>query len=126
MLSFINNKIKYIYYRECSKHFIYSKLKQKYHYGEIMDFIEFTDAKVKKFYRKVAQNIKDIRKAKKVTQLDLALSIGHKSMSTIGKIEAGLENKHYNMEHLYKISKVLDVPICDFFKGVDEVKKEKK
>jgi len=31
---------------------------------------------------------------KKITQLDLPLTIGHKSMSTIGKIEAGLEDKH--------------------------------
>ncbi len=42
-------------------------------------------------------------------------------MSTIAKIEAGIENKHYNVEQLYKISQVLDVPICEFFKGVDDV-----
>jgi len=45
----------------------------------------------------------------------LTLTIGHKSMSTIGKIEAGLEDKHYNIEHLYKIAKALDVEICEFF-----------
>jgi len=32
-------------------------------------------------------------------------------MSTIAKIEAGIENKHYNLEHLYKIAKALDVEI---------------
>jgi hypothetical protein len=37
-------------------------------------------------------------------------------MSTIGKIEAGLEDKHYNLEHLYKIAKALDVGICEFFR----------
>ena len=47
--------------------------------------------------------------------MDLALTIGHKSVSTIGKIEAGLENKHYNLEHLYKISKALQVDIKEFF-----------
>jgi len=52
---------------------------------------------------------------KKITQLDLALTIGHKSMSTIGKIEAGLEDKHYNVEQLYKIAKVLDINICVLF-----------
>ena len=37
-------------------------------------------------------------------------------MSTIGKIEAGLENKHYNVEQqLYKISKALDIDMCEFF-----------
>jgi len=35
--------------------------------------------------------------------------------NTDGKIEAGLEDKHYNIEHLYKIAKALDVDICEFF-----------
>ena len=81
-----------------------------------MDYLEFTDDEVKKFHRVISANVKRIRKAKNITQLDLALTIGHKSMSTIGKIEAGLENKHYNVEQLYKIAKALDVNICEFFK----------
>jgi len=79
-----------------------------------MNHIEYTDEEIQAFHHKIAQNIKRIRKEKAVTQLDLALTIGHKSMSTIGKIEAGLEDKHYNIEHLYKIAKALDVEICEF------------
>ena len=67
------------------------------------------------FHKLITDNIKRIRKEKAITQLDLALTIGHKSMSTIGKIEAGLENKHYNVEQLYKIAKALEVDICKFF-----------
>jgi len=52
---------------------------------------------------------------KNITQLELALRIGHKSMSTIAKIESNLENKHYNLEQLYKISKALDVDIKELF-----------
>ncbi len=81
-----------------------------------MDNLEFTQKEVKKFHNLIANNVKRIRKEKGVSQLDLALAIGHKSMSSIGKIEAGLENKHYNIEHLYKIAKALNVEICDFFK----------
>ena len=81
-----------------------------------MEYLEFTDEEIKKFHRIISDNIKKIRKDKNITQLDLALTIGHKSMSTIGKIEAGLENKHYNVEQLYKISKALEVDICEFFK----------
>ena len=81
-----------------------------------MDYLEFTDEEVKKFHRVISDNIKRIRKSKKITQLDLALTIGHKSMSTIGKIEAELEDKHYNVEQLYKIAKALDINICEFFK----------
>ena len=80
-----------------------------------MKHIEFTDEEVVIFHKLISENIKRIRKEKGITQLDLALSIGHKSMSSIGKIEAGLENKHYNVEQLYKISKVLEVDVCESF-----------
>jgi len=81
-----------------------------------LDYLEFTDDEVKQFHYLISDNIKKIRKSKNVTQLDLALTIGHKSMSTIGKIEARLEDKHYNVEQLYKIAKALNVNICEFFK----------
>ncbi|WP_255494560.1 helix-turn-helix transcriptional regulator [Sulfurovum sp. bin170] len=80
-----------------------------------MKYLEFEDKEIMAFHTSIANNIRKIRKEKNITQLDLALAIGHKSMSTIGKIEAGLENKHYNVEQLYKIAKVLEVDICDFF-----------
>jgi len=78
-----------------------------------LEYIEFSDEEIENFHRLIAENIKRIRKSKNITQLDLALTIGHKSMSTIGKIEAGLENKHYNVEQLYKISKALDIDMCE-------------
>ena len=81
-----------------------------------MEHIEFTDKEVNAFHRKIIDNIKRIRKEKGITQLELALTIGHKSMSTIGKIEADVEDKHYNIEHLYKIAKALDVDVCEFFR----------
>ncbi len=81
-----------------------------------MDYVECTKKEIQNFHTKISVSIKKIRQEKSITQLDLALTIGHKSMSTIGKIEAGLEDKHYNIEHLYKISKALDVEVCEFFK----------
>lgn len=79
---------------------------------------EFSKSEIEAFYRRIAYNVQRIRKLKKITQLDLALTIGHKSVSTIAKIEAGLERKHYNIEHLYKIATVLEVDICEFFKAL--------
>ena len=81
----------------------------------MLGFIEYTDNEIADFHRIIVNNVKRIRMHKNVTQLDLALTIGHQSVSMIGKIEAGLENKHYNVEQLYKISKALDVDICEFF-----------
>jgi len=63
------------------------------------------------------ENIKKIRKSKNISQAELAQTIGHKSVSTIGQIESGYVNKHYNIEQLYKISLALDVDICEFLRG---------
>ena len=81
----------------------------------MLQFIDVDDNDVKNFKKLVASNVKKMRIKKGLSQADLAQTIGHKSMSTIGKIEAGLENKHYNIEQLYKISIALDVNICEFF-----------
>lgn len=73
--------------------------------------LEVDEKEINEFHRKIANNVKRIRKEKDISQTDLAISIGHKSVSTIGKIEANLEEKHYNLEQLYKIAKVLDIKI---------------
>ena len=75
------------------------------------------DEDVSFFYNNVMENVRSIRKEKNIAQLDLAYAIGHKTVSTISKIESGLENKHYNLEHLYKIAKVLEVDICELLKN---------
>lgn len=69
-------------------------------------------------YKQITENVKSIRKEKAITQEELALNIGHSSASMIAKIEAGLENKHYNIKQLYLISKVLDVPLYRLFDNI--------
>lgn len=64
-----------------------------------------------------------IRKEKGVTQLELALSIGLKSVGLISVAEIYHNKKHFNIEHLYKIANVLDVEITDFFQGVSPNKR---
>jgi hypothetical protein len=49
--------------------------------------------------------------------LKLANAMGHQNATFIGKAELLSENKHFNLEHLYKISIVLDVDIEEFFKN---------
>ncbi|WP_152017768.1 helix-turn-helix domain-containing protein [Aliarcobacter butzleri] len=76
---------------------------------------EISQEEIQDLHRKIAHNVKTIRKQKDISQLNLAHSIGHKTVSTIAKIEAGHENKHYNIEQLYKIANALQVDIRDFF-----------
>jgi len=82
----------------------------------MLEPVEFSDQEISTYYANIAANVKAARLAQHVSQMELAYSIGHQTVSTIAKIEAGLENKHYNIEHLYKISKVLNVDICNLIK----------
>ena len=66
----------------------------------------------------IAENIVMLRKKHSMSQLDLALSIGHRSATVISKAEIGREGKHFNIDQLYKIACVLDIPIEYFFTGL--------
>lgn len=74
---------------------------------------------IEDLYRLIGKNVKRIREEKGKSQLDLALSIGHSSAGFIGKVEICIHNKHFNIEHLYKISKVLEIDICEFLKPTE-------
>ena len=56
-----------------------------------------------------------IRKKKGLSQLDISLAIGYKSVSLVSGAESGYKNIHFNIEHLYRISKALSVDISEFF-----------
>ena len=81
-----------------------------------LKIIDFDDDSLEKFYKLISSNMIKIRKDKKISQLKLANAIGHQNATFLGKAELLAENKHFNLEHLYKISKVLDIDICEFLK----------
>lgn len=73
---------------------------------------------VEKMYKIISSNVKALRKSKGISQLDLALAIDIRSTAFYSNCENNKNNKHFNLEHLYKISKVLNVEISEFFKGL--------
>lgn len=72
---------------------------------------------IRDFYKTISNNVKKYRIEKKMSQLELALTIGQKGNAFYNYAENNTNNKHFNLEHLYKISMVLNIPICDFFKN---------
>ena len=74
------------------------------------------DEEVKSFIKQVATNVKRIRQDKGVTQLELALMIGQKSSAFYANAENYAKNRRFNLEHIYKIAKALDVDVIEFFK----------
>lgn len=77
------------------------------------------DEKMRSIYLQIGKNVKRIRQSKKVSQLQLALAIGHKAVGTISVSELGTNAKHFNIEHLFKIAEVLDVDVKEFFEGIE-------
>ena len=67
-----------------------------------------------KLQKTIGKNVRKKRKEKGLSQLKLSEEIGQKSTTIISQAELG-KGKHFNVEQLYKISKVLDCDICDFF-----------
>jgi len=65
---------------------------------------------------RVSANVKKYRELKGFTQMQLALDIGMSGGAYLGRAELRKQNHHFNIRHIAKISKILDVDICEFLK----------
>ena len=64
----------------------------------------------------VSANVKKYREKKGFTQIQLALEIGMSGGAYLGRAELRKQNHHFNIRHIAKIAKVLDIVIEDLFK----------
>jgi len=76
---------------------------------------EFSKKEMEGIHIKIGRNVKKYREKTGMTQLELSLEMGNKSVSLISAAELYTNKKHFNIEHLYKISKILNVPMVAFF-----------
>ncbi|MDD2566917.1 MAG: helix-turn-helix transcriptional regulator [Thiovulaceae bacterium] len=67
------------------------------------------------FFHNISKNVKKIRKEKGMSQLEVALSLGQKSSGFYANAENYAHGKHFNLEHLHKLSKLFEVDITMFF-----------
>ena len=79
-------------------------------------FSNADENEILEFHKKVAQNVRKFRENAGVSQLDLALEIGIKSVAFYSNCENLKYGKHFNLEHLYKIAKALNIDIKELFK----------
>ncbi len=66
---------------------------------------------IQQLHKTISVNIRTHRIAKNISQLELALTIGMKSAAFFGNVENNTNGKYFNIEHIYKIAKALDVPM---------------
>jgi len=83
------------------------------------EIVDFSDDFIDNLYIEIGKNVKKIRTEKGFSQLKLAQSIGHKSLSIVSLAEIYYNKQHFNIEHLVKIAYVLEVDICEFFPKQD-------
>ena len=81
-----------------------------------MEDVEITQEELNEFYKRVGQNVKEQRKKYNITQMQLALAINHNSVGHVAKAELNKFSKHFSLQHLYKISKVLKIDMCELIK----------
>jgi len=77
--------------------------------------IEELDERTNIVHNTISTNVIKYRKLKKYSQLQLALDIGLTGNAFIARAEKRINNAHFNIEHLVKISSILDIPIENFF-----------
>jgi transcriptional regulator with XRE-family HTH domain len=78
--------------------------------------IEELNYKTDEIYNTISANVIKFRKAKKYSQLQLALDIGLTGNAFIARAERRVNNAHFNIEQLVKIALILEIDLCDFLK----------
>lgn len=78
-------------------------------------YAKTSDEEIEDIYKKISNNVKRIRKIKNVTQIDVALAMGFTTATFYTNAE-NYNDKHFNLEHLIRLSKILNVNINEFFK----------
>lgn len=77
-----------------------------------MKYPAFTDDELLLLYKQVGKNVKKYREKNNMSQLELTLAMGLKSVSLISAAELVTKGRHFNIEHIYKISKILNIDMA--------------
>lgn len=71
---------------------------------------------IAKKHQKIGQNVAKIRKERGLSQIELSLKLGHKSVSIVASAEVFYRGAHFSVSHLLEIAEILEVDVRDFFK----------
>ncbi len=80
-----------------------------------MDFDEALEYEAEAFLNIVSKNVERIREEKNMTKLDVSRQLGFMYPDHYSRMELRSNDKSFNLKHLYKLSKIFDTPISDFF-----------
>ncbi len=106
-------------YRTFKKDYIPTRLILNLHIGHILEISDFSDEELELFHKKIGSIVKKYREERNTTQMQLALAINHTSVGHVAKAELYKYGKHFSLEQLYKISKVLNIKMSVFFEDIE-------
>lgn len=78
--------------------------------------VSFMKPHIEEKHKKIGQNVAKVRKEKGLSQLELSLQLGHKSISIVASAERFYRGAHFSVTHLLEIAEVLEVDVREFFK----------
>lgn len=78
--------------------------------------INTNDLNIDELHILIGKNVSKYRKQAKLSQLALSLEMGNKSPSLVSSAEIYTNKRHFNIEQLHKIAKILNIDIVEFFK----------
>jgi len=74
---------------------------------------ELLEKDAEKFLDNISKNIERIREQKGITKLDVSRELGFMYPDHYSRMELRAGGKHFNLKHIYKLSKILDVSISE-------------
>jgi len=72
------------------------------------------EQEIERLFDYVTARVKEERKKRKISQLKLALLLGHNSASYVVRIELRQDGANYNLGHLYVIAKEFGIGMGEF------------
>ena len=78
-----------------------------------------SQAEIDEFFHTISFNVKRLRKQRGISQLEVALSIGQRAVGFYASIENYRHGKHFNLFHLFKLSRLFEVEMSEFFKPIE-------
>ena len=82
----------------------------------MQESIVFSDNEISLMYKLIGENVKKYREMKGMSQLQLSNAMGYSSVSLVSAAELCNDGKHFNLEHLYKIAKILEISMSELIK----------
>lgn len=71
---------------------------------------------IKEIHKRIGENVARYRKEAGLSQLDLSLKLGHKSVSIVASAERFYKGKHFNINHIFQIAHILNIDVCKLLK----------